>query len=289
MADASSVLAVVPTYYPPETLRELVRSLSDQVVEVVVSDDSSPCTYDTLLCSLASIPHVRTIRHTRNRGIARGLNDGLARAREINASWLLTVDQDSIITSDHVARLLDNVAAWEDAAEPLGAVGVEIVADSSGELVIPTSSQSHGSLLTTHELIQTGTLWNVSALTAANSFDERLAIDAVDAAACLRLREKGYGVAVSPGLSIGHSLGSSRTITLAGRQIMITGHSPQRRASMLRNRLTLFPAEFRQSPRHALRTIRRVITNQSLGLLLENDRWAKAKGSIAGLRTGHDR
>lgn len=287
MPDASSVLAVVPTYHPPPHLGALVRTLIAQVSEVVVTDDSSPCTYDRTLQPLAEIPEVRTVRHARNRGIARGLNDGLARARQVNASWLLTVDQDSIITSDHVARLLDNVAAWEEAAEPLGAVGVEIVADSSGDMVIPTSSK--GSLLTTHELIQTGSLWNVSALTAAGGFDERLAIDAVDAAACLRLRQDGYLIGVAPGSKIEHSLGSSRTVTIAGRRIMITGHSPQRRTSMLRNRLSLFPDEFRQSPRHALRTIRRVAINQSIGLVVENDRWAKAKGSIAGLRSDQDR
>jgi hypothetical protein len=64
---------------------------------------------------------------------------------------------------------------------------------------------------------------------------------------------------------------------------MVTGHSPERRASMLRSRLRLFPVEFNESPRHALRTIRRVAVNQTLGLFIEGQRWEKMKGTARGL------
>jgi len=118
---------------------------------------------------------------------------------------------------------------------------------------------------------------------AIGGFDEGLGIDAVDAAACLALRQRGFVIGVVPGIRVEHRIGAGRTVRIAGRSVMVTGHSPQRRTSMVRNRLRLFPAEFRQSPRHALRTLRRVAVNQSLGLLIEGDRWNKVKASIRGI------
>ena len=52
---------------------------------------------------------------------------------------------------------------------------------------------------------------------------------------------------------------------------------------MVRNRLRLAPAEFAQSPKHALRTLRRVAVNTLLAITVEDDRWAKAKGSARGI------
>jgi hypothetical protein len=168
------------------------------------------------------------------------------------------------------------------AEDRYGALAAEVIEDASGVMRYPIREvEGH---LRTEEVIQTGTFWNVAALAEIGGFDETLGMDAVDAAACLALRRTGYAIGLVPGLSLEHSIGSSTQITLAGRSVMITGHSPERRASMLRNRLRLFPAEFAESPRHALRTIRRVLVNQSVGLMLEGERWEKAKGTARGIK-----
>jgi len=73
-----------------------------------------------------------------------------------------------------------------------------------------------------------------------------------------------------------------------GRTVMVTNHSPARRATMVRNRLALAPAEFRQSPKHAFRTLRRVTVNSVLGGITGEDRWQKTKGSLSGLRRKAD-
>ena len=142
---------------------------------------------------------------------------------------------------------------------------------------------------TTHELIQTGTLWSVGALVAVRGFDETLGIDAVDAAACLRLREAGRAIVVAPGAAITHRVGDGQQVTVLGRSVLASGHSPARRTTMVRNRLRLFPAEFAMSPLHALRTIRRLSVNTALAVTVEPDRWAKAKASARGLLSARER
>jgi rhamnosyltransferase len=281
-----SVLSVVPTYRPTESVTALVTALAEQT-NVVVSDDASPCTADPILHSLESIPPVTVMRHQHNAGIARGLNDGVAAALIAGATWLLTVDQDTVLPAGYVDALTSVATSLVSSGVPLGAIGAQVIADASGSMTYPTRIE--GGAVVTEEIIQTGSLWSVAALAEFGGFDESLGIDAVDAAACLRLRERGMVVAVAPGLSLSHSIGAARSISMFGRSVMVTGHSPKRRTTMLRNRLRLFPAEFKQSPTHAFRTLRRVGVNQTLGLFVENGRWAKAKGTIRGLTPGEDR
>lgn len=280
---APLVKVVIPTFHPsPEEFTALVRSLLRQGLSVTVADDASPCTADPLFREIAALG-VTVVRHRRHAGIARSLNDGLSAAGDGGARWLLTVDQDSWLPPDYVARI---VAAADTAEAALGASAVGAVAagtidDASGALGYPVIDD-HGTP-TTHEVIQTGTLWAVDALLSLGGFDETLGIDAVDAAACLRLRAAGLHVVIAPGVEISHRIGAGQQVRVLGRDVLASGHSPERRTTMVRNRLRLFPAEFAQSPTHALRTLRRVAMNTALAVTVEDDRWAKAKGAARGL------
>ncbi len=283
---SQDLLAVVPTYRPDAAIAALIHHLAQRSA-VVVSDDASPCTADRLLGEIAGYANVTVIRHITNAGIARGLNDGLRAAQQMQADWLLTVDQDTTLDAGYVEALVSTANESVAAGLQLGVIGAGQLHDTSGTLTYPTTAC--GAIDRTEEIIQTGSLWSVDAMTAVGGFDESLRIDAVDAAACLRLRELGFVVCVAPNLEIHHSVGSARMVNAFSRSIMVTGHSAERRTTMLRNRLRLFPAEFRQSPRHAVRTIRRVVVNHGLGLVSETDRAAKAKGSLRGLRLRRDR
>ena len=277
------VVAVIPVYRPEgPALLALLKALADQRVPTVVADDASPCTADPLLREVAA-RGTTVVRHDRNTGIARSLNDGLNAAIDAGATWLLTVDQDSTLPDGYVAALAQAAGQAAEALWPrtVGAVGAGAVDDASGALAYPVTHVN--GFPTTDEVIQTGTLWSVAALTSIGGFDESLGIDAVDAAACLRMRADGRRIALATGARIGHRVGTARQVTLLGRSVMSTGHGAERRATMVRNRLRLFPAEFAQSPVHALRTLRRVAVNTALAVTVEDDRWSKAKGSARGL------
>ena len=293
-----TVVAVIPTYRPGSEVLALAQGLRADGIPVVVADDASPCTYDPLFRGIVSgevasgesvgDQPVRVVRYARNEGIARSLNAGLELASELGAPWLLTVDQDSSLPQGYVAALLEVAQESLLSGLSVGAVGAEVIGDASGDIGYPTRTHASG-LLVTEEIMQTGSLWNVAALLSVGGFDRDLGMDAVDAAACLRLREQGMLIAVAPGTSLRHTLGESRQISVLGRSLVVTGHGPQRRTSMMRNRLKLFPAEFAQSPTHAFRTIRRVGVNAVLGATVEGNRWEKAKASIRGLRPRRDR
>ena len=274
---------MVPSYRPnSDELLALVTELTSQGISVVVADDASPCTVDPLLRAAADLG-ARVVRHASNAGIARSLNDGLRFADEVGARWLLTVDQDSTLTPGYLGLLLAAAESAESILGPgaVGAVAAGGIADASGALSYPVTNVD--GVDTTAEVIQTGTIWAVDALLSFGGFDESLGIDAVDAAACLALRRAGMRIVLAPGLEITHRVGDGRQVRVLGRDVLASGHSPERHTTIVRNRLRLFPAEFAQSPTHALRTLRRVAVNTALAVTVEDNRWAKAKGSARGL------
>ena len=284
-----TVAAVVPVYRPDAgTLLPLLAALRDMKVPTLVADDASPCTADPVLRDASGAGAV-VVRHDRNAGIARSLNDGLALASTAGAQWLLTVDQDSALPPGYLDALLATAAQAADVLgrDSVGAVGAGGIADASGALGYPVALVA--GLPTTQEVIQTGTIWDVAAMQAAGGFDERLRIDAVDAAACLALRQQGRVIVLAAGLEIEHRIGEGQQVGLLGRDVLASGHDPSRRTSMVRNRLRLFPAEFRQDPVHALRTVRRVAVNTALAVTVEDDRWAKAKASARGVLPERER
>lgn len=279
------VYCVVPTFAPEPTVNDLLACLAP-VSPVLVVDDASPCTSDPVLRRAEDLENLRVVRHPTNAGIGRGLNDGLAAAREAGCSWLLTVDQDTEVPTDYVPTIVEAARLLGLSGVPLGALGAGAVNIAGATMRYPGRTLDYGGLIfsITEEVIQSGTIWNVEAMTAIGGFNEAFGMDAVDAHACLRLREQGLVVAALPDLEIDHRLGSARSVDVGrDRPVFVTGHSPERRVTMIRNRLALFPDEFRQSPQHALRTLRRVLVNQSAGLILEGDRWAKVRGSMRGL------
>ena len=279
------VYCVVPTFAPESAVVDLLRVLV-AACPVLVVDDASPCTSDPVLRRTEDIPNVRVIRHLTNAGIGRGLNDGLTAAREAGCSWLLTVDQDTEVSTDYIPTITEAARLLDLSGVPLGALGAGAINIAGATMRYPGRTLDYGGLVfsITEEVIQSGTIWNVEAMTSIGGFNEAFGMDAVDAHACLRLREHGQVVAALPDLAIDHRLGSAQSVNVGReRPVFVTGHSPERRATMIRNRLALFPNEFRQSPRHALRTLRRVLVNQTAGLMLEGDGWAKVRGSMRGL------
>lgn len=277
----AGVVAVIPTFRPGAETLELIKTLRPMVGMLIVADDASPCTSDRVLAEISSLENVRIVRFAHNAGIARSLNAGLAIARQHHADWLLTVDQDSMVGPGYVSNLIQGAQLATSAGLGVGVIAPETIADRGGPLTYPIDV--HQGCHTTAEVFQSGALWSVSALSAAGGFDESLGMDAVDAEACLALRENGFMVVLAQGLTLAHTWGNSRHVRILGRTVVATGHSPARRASMVRNRLRLAPREFRESPRQAWRSVRRVAVNTVLATTIEDQRVQNFKASMVAL------
>ncbi|CAB4999065.1 unannotated protein [freshwater metagenome] len=282
----SPVVAVVATYRPDaESLLALIDDLARDGITTIVVDDGSPCTFDPLLREVAGRVAAETPvtvqRFGTNHGIARSLNAGVTTAQALKAPWLLTLDQDTRLPVGVIEQLLATAERAKKAGLVVGAIGPIIGDASGGDIKYPTREVN--GFATTAEIVQSGAIWSVAALQEIDGFDERLGIDAVDAAACLNLRQIDYQVLVDGEARITHRVGNARAVQVLGRTVLATGHSADRRTTMVRNRLRLAPAEFMQSPIQGLRSLRRLAVSTALAVTVEDDRWAKAKASARGL------
>ena len=228
------VVAVIPAYEPGPNLVDLVRCLSEQVTTVVVVDDGSPTRPD--IPERAAV----VVRHDSNRGIAAALNTGIREAlTDADALAVLTVDQDSQLPARFVRRLLDT---WRDAESAGVRVG----------LVAPQKVTGQPDQRPGRPPIQSGQLIPVTTLRRVGDFDERLFIDGVDDDYALRCLDAGLALVVAEGLTIGHRLGATHDVTIAGRTLTLTRSAPFRYYYLTRNRLWLVRRNARRHPRWAV-------------------------------------
>src|SRR6478609_5255966 len=86
------IVAVIPVFRAPENLPRTIESILRQVDSVVVVDDGSRSVETVTFPDRTEV-----ISAEENRGIATALNTAIGRARELGATHILTLDQDSAL------------------------------------------------------------------------------------------------------------------------------------------------------------------------------------------------
>ena len=104
---SSRVGAVIVTYYPDlERLGPVLEAAAQQVDSVIVIDNGSELT-EIEACA-RHYPNVSVVGLGSNRGIAAALNAGVRRLSHVEPAWILTLDQDTVIDSGSVEKLLND-------------------------------------------------------------------------------------------------------------------------------------------------------------------------------------
>jgi rhamnosyltransferase len=253
------VIAVVPLYRPSADVVPRLRALGHQVDAVIVVDDGSGPEADALLRELAA-EGIEVLRLAQNSGIASALNKGVRRALAEGVDFVVNVDQDSDLPPDYVATALEVF----DRANPVTRIGIVCVDAVNGAPALPTWTSPEGFGLVP-EAIQTGFVISRECLEICGLFDERLVIDTVDTEYCLRIRDRGFRIAIARGTDIGHSIGQRAELRpfgipvrhRSGRVATYQYHSPFRRYYIARNNLDLMFRNVVRRPRWVLTVLKR--------------------------------
>lgn len=150
-----------------------------------------------------------------NDGIAVAYNRALAIARDQGFGWLLTLDQDTSLPLDFVARL----AAAVSFVQPLAHVGAVVpqIRDG-GRLLSPNTlalrlfprffpdSFVGVALDNTTSAVNSASTLRVSALEAIGGYDPRFRMDYSDAVMYHRLQQEGFRVFVAGNIQVNHEL-----------------------------------------------------------------------------------
>ena len=135
-----------------------------------------------------------------NNGISKALNCMIERADKDGMQWLLTLDQDSVVSNDMIKSLsyLTNV-------KNAGIICPRIrdVRRKNEQHVVSVNSFEDVNFCFT-----SGSFMNVKLTKAIGGFDEYLFIDFVDHDICLRMRYEGYRVIRNNNVVLDHELGA---------------------------------------------------------------------------------
>jgi len=221
----NDVLAVVVSYDGGQKTRETMDALRRQVGHTLIVDNGSGAESLAVLETLAREEGVTVVRLGQNRGVGHALNLGVARAKEMGFSWLLTMDQDSVV-DDHLIRAYVAAVAEDPkrvclAPRIAGRPGHE---DASGHDVAYA--------------ITSGNIVRVDLFDRIGLYDEGFFVDCIDFDFCLRVRKTGAAVYLASNAMIRHQLGDAVDAPAIVRRFYAR-HSPVRRYYMYRNFLYL--------------------------------------------------
>ncbi|WP_294981352.1 glycosyltransferase [uncultured Microbacterium sp.] len=273
------VIAVIPVFHAPPALAARVTALREQVDAVVLVDDG---THSTAALGL-ELPSLHIVEIAENSGIGNALNEGVQRARELGATHVLTLDQDSSAPAGYVEGALRILAASAASGVEVAAVVPEFV---GGQRVLLRDGFAF-------DPIQAGQLIPISVLDEVGPYRSDLFIDAVDSEFSIRAEEHGLRFVVAAGAQIAHELGELVPLTVFGRHLVIAGkprhvlyHAPFRTYYMVRNSTILVRVFGRRRRRWMLFRTRKMAEMVVGCVVLSPDRGAQWRAAVAGLSDG---
>ena len=134
--------------------------------------------------------------------------------------------------------------------------------------------------------VQSGLLVPVATFRRVGDFDERLFIDGVDDDYALRCLDAGLALVVADGVTLGHRLGDTHEVHVAGRTVTLTRSAPFRYYYLTRNRIRLVGRHARRHPGWAVRQVVGVAGHLGLVLALDPERGSRAREAWRGVRDG---
>jgi rhamnosyltransferase len=280
---------VISAFNPAAALLDACMSLLSQTASVTIVDDGSTADVTEILdaCAAAGC-QVVLLGH--NSGIASALNAGVDAAFEgaPSADFVITLDQDSALQGDYVARA---VAAFESATA--AGVRVGLVAPHSVEGLPSRVAEVRNSVVLGLEPIQSGLVIPRSVWQDAGPFRGGLFIDSVDTEYFMRLCDAGFETVLAPGTHLGHSLGGrfqptvfGHRLRFGGRDISFVRSAPFRYYYIARNRVLMNRAF---GARHRAWSVRETLLDArhfAIVLAFSPNRAGLGRLIIAGWRDG---
>jgi rhamnosyltransferase len=229
------VLAVVVSYNGLQKTRQGVNAVREQVGHVHIVDNGSEAESLAILDVLERDSHTTVQRLSENKGVGHALNLGVKRARELGYSWLLTMDQDSVVDRSMME-------AYEAAIER-----------HAERVCLAPTLATHGKETEPEDIligyaITSGNLVRVSVFDTIGLYDEGFFIDSIDFDFSLRLRKAGYSVFRVSDALMQHRVGEPVDVPHFLRRFYAQ-HPAVRRYYMCRNFLYMAERYFVRFPK----------------------------------------
>ena len=229
------IYAIVVTYNPDiDILYAQYHSLVNQVDGIIYIDNNSAIEF-----KIPENNKVRIIRNTDNLGLGVAQNEGIEKAKEYGANYILLLDQDSKLPNNMVDILYTELNKIVKAGNKIAAMCPVIYSaysksDKPG--IVSLGLNIRRKIIDGSEAviyaIASGSLIPVSVLDVVGCMNEKMFIDGIDLEWCLRARSMGYIVYNTSKTKLVHRLGN-------GSNDIVLNHSIIREYYIIRNSLAL--------------------------------------------------
>ncbi|MCT3064587.1 glycosyltransferase [Lactiplantibacillus pentosus] len=279
------VASVIVTFNPDiPQFRRVLDSVSDQVSNIKVIDNGSANIKD-IRNLIDYYADVELIPLNENFGIAKAQNVGFQELESLAYDWVLTLDQDTVIPTDYIERLIINTDL-KDAAIITGAY-IDVKWNESEINSIRVKRKP--AIQSISEEISSGNLVLVRAWREIGCFDEQLFIDYVDFDFDYRLAEFGYQIYRVNNVEFMHEIGSPVKKGFFARMLFLNkhevfDHSAFRMFYLFRNRLIVR----KRHPQFGspIRMFIREVLNLREILIMEGPRFQKMQAAVHGIIKG---
>lgn len=273
--------AVIVTYNPDiRLLLKNIEAVIDQVDNIFVIDNGSA--NFNQWNSLINRPNIAIVPLFENKGIAYAQNFGIKKSQSQNSDWVLTLDQDTVLPTNYVRKIMNN--SFPNNA---GIISGKFVDRSWTEF--STQVYEEPKIEEVHDIISSGNIIDIHAWHKVGGFDEKLFIDYVDFDFDYKLSRFGYAIYRVNDVVFEHEIGngvpeSGMKTFLGLKQKHVFDHSACRLYFINRNRI-IVRAKFPEfgSP---YRMIFREIINLREIILFDSPKIQKLKFSIKGIFAG---
>lgn len=272
--------AVVITYFPDDDISSRLHRIQRQLPSIIIVDNASSKHCLSILKKFSVSPKIKLLENSENAGIAKALNQAASLAIESGFSWILTLDQDTII-HEHMFDELTAIYKSGGYSSPL--IGSNYWDTLRSKQFIECTPQSGLTFIEQRTLITSGTLMRLDLFESIGSFREDYFIDSVDHEYCLRARANNFSVVISCKNLMSHSIGMTGSRT---SRFQVFEHPPARKYYIARNTLVTLKDYFTREPIWAIRQLLRLAVEFTSIILFEQDKKNKAYAFMRGIRDG---
>lgn len=280
----NNILGVIVTYHPDMELRGRVEKIRHQVDKLLIIDNKSASDCVLMIQRISTDLGVDVIENESNLGIAEALNQGFKYAERFGDrySWVLTLDQDSDCYSTLIEQL---ISAYDHCPfrDEVGMIGTNYREKTTARILHEKTTEDED-WEEVKNLPTSGCITSLTAFSEVGEFRTDFFIDYVDTEYCMRLRDKGYRVLISPKIGMIHPLGyyrASKLHELIRGESMVTSYPPLRHYYWMRNGTTLIWENFRRDIKWSLHEAYYIFFRRIITILLFEDKKFIKLGNIA--------
>lgn len=227
----SKILAIIVTYNPSvELLEKNINSILPQVDALFLFDNGSVNAQE--IHEIQKRKHFKGVYNEENVGLGRAYNSILFGNLD-QYDYFVTFDQDTSILPQTIDTLVNILEEHHN----IGVIGPVFSRDTS---VV----NKKGDLVLKSAVIQSCAIFRSSVAREVGCFNEDYFIDSVDFEYCLRIRKKGFKVALFNGVQIQHNLGERKR----SLGFNFFSHNKIRNYYIARNHMKITKQYFRDFP-----------------------------------------